>query len=78
MNIFELSPLIVHAKDIVLVFKSLTRDKIVPKEYLIGLSYKEFEEALLRLAIKYKTIFNHISDRIKDKIEEKPAAKEET
>lgn len=40
MTIFELSPLIVQAKDVVFVFKSITKDKIVPKEYLVGLSYK--------------------------------------
>lgn len=32
---------------------------------------------MLRLAVKYKTIFNHISERIKDKIEEKPVLQEE-
>jgi 3-isopropylmalate dehydratase small subunit len=61
----------VHAKDMVLIFKNITKDKVVPKEYLIGLSFKEFEEALLRIAIKHKSIFNIINERIKDKIEEK-------
>jgi hypothetical protein len=71
LNSFEVSPLIVHAKDVVQIFKQITREKVVPKEYLVGLSYKEFEQALLRVTIKYKSIFNLISERIKDKIEEK-------
>ena len=40
LNSFELTPLIVQSKDVVLVFKNITKEKIVPKEYLIGLSLK--------------------------------------
>lgn len=39
MNAFELSPLIVHTKDVVFVFKSITKDKIVSKEFLLGMSF---------------------------------------
>jgi len=40
LNAFELSPLIAQAKDVVLIFKHITRDKVVSKEYLIGLSFQ--------------------------------------
>lgn len=48
------------------IFKSLTRDKQVSKEYHIGLNYNEFQQALLRVAIKHKTVFNKIAEKIKE------------
>lgn len=36
------------------------------KEYYIGLDYQEFLQALLREAVKHKTFFNKISEKIKD------------
>lgn len=60
------------ARDVVFIFKSLTRDKIVPKEYIVGLNFEQFQQALLRIAVKYKTIFNLISEKIKDKVEDRP------
>lgn len=56
-----------HPKDTAFIFKSLTKDKIVPKEYLIGLSFEDFQQALLRVATKHKAIFNLIAEKIKDK-----------
>lgn len=48
------------------IFKSLTKDKQISKEYYLGLNFEEFEQALLRIAIKHKTIFNKISEKIKE------------
>lgn len=73
---FELSPLIINAKEIVSVFKALTKDKIVPKEYVPGLKYEEFLQAVFRIVVKYKTIFNILADKIKDKEQEPPAKQE--
>jgi hypothetical protein len=49
------------------LFVKLTKDKLVPKEYHIGLNFEEFQQALLRIAIKYKSIFNMVAEKIKDK-----------
>lgn len=46
------------------MFKYLTRSKEVPKGYLVGLNFKDFQEALLRMAVKYKAFFNLIGERI--------------
>lgn len=48
------------------MFKQLTKQKEVPKDYLVGLNFKDFQEALLRIAAKFKAFFNAISQRIKD------------
>ena len=66
MQVFEISPLIVHPRDVAFIFKLLTRDKVVSKDYYVGLNSKDFEQALFRIAIKYKSIFNVIADKIKD------------
>lgn len=44
----------------------LTKDKQVSAEYHNGLSFEEFKQALLRIAIRHKTVFNKISDKIKE------------
>lgn len=33
---------------------------------MIGLTFEEFQQALLRVAIKHKSIFNKLSEKIKD------------
>jgi hypothetical protein len=33
---------------------------------MIGLTYEEFKQALLRIAIKKKSIFNKLSEKIKE------------
>jgi hypothetical protein len=33
----------------------------------VGLSFEDFQQALLRLAIKYKNVFNLVAEKIKDK-----------
>lgn len=38
----------------------------------MGLNYKEFQQALLRIAIKHKSIFNKIADNIKEGINKEP------
>jgi hypothetical protein len=49
-----------------MIFTSLTKMKQQTKEYYIGLDYQEFLQALLREAVKHKTFFNKISEKIKD------------
>ena len=39
-KIFEISPLIVSSKDTINIFKAVTKDKRVSKDYLIGLTYE--------------------------------------
>lgn len=41
----------------------------------MGLNYQEFQHALFRIAIKHKTIFNMIADKIKDKVDFKEEPK---
>lgn len=64
--VFQLSPLVIPAKDVFAIFKMLTKDKQVSAEYHNGLSFEEFKQALLRIAIRHKTVFNKISDKIKE------------
>lgn len=64
--VFQLNPLIMNAKDIHSIFRSLTKDKQVRKQYYLGLNFEEFQQGLLRIAIKHKTVFNRIADKIKD------------
>lgn len=47
-KIFEISPLIVTSKDVIGIFKAVTKDKRVSKDYLVGLTYDEFLQCLLR------------------------------
>jgi hypothetical protein len=38
----------------------------VHKDYEIGLTFDEFQQALLRVVIKHKSIFNKLAEKIKD------------
>lgn len=58
---FQLNPYIINAKNVLSIFKSLTKDKQISKEYYLGLNFEEFQQALLRIAIKHKTIFNKLA-----------------
>lgn len=49
-----------------MIFQSLTRNKHQTKDYYVGLDYQEFLQALLREAVKHKSIFNKLSAKIKD------------
>lgn len=77
LQVFEISPLIVHPRDVTFIFKLLTRDKVVTKDYYVGLNNRDFEQALFRLAAKYKSIFNVIADKIKDVPESAPPPQQE-
>ena len=59
--IFQLTPFIINAKEITKIFRHFTKDKQNHKDYTIGLTYDEFKQALLRIAIKHKSIFNKLS-----------------
>ncbi|EGR31584.1 hypothetical protein IMG5_106360 [Ichthyophthirius multifiliis] len=62
---FNIYPeVITNAKDILLIFRSITRNKQVIDNKPIGVNEKEFKEALVRLAIKGKKIFNKFSEKI--------------
>lgn len=63
-------------KDVPLIFKTLTKDKVILKEYFVGLNYKDFQQALFRIAIKYKSVFNLIAEKIKDAPVVAPPAQE--
>ena len=78
MQVFEISPLIVHPRDVAFIFKLLTRDKVVSKDYYVGLNSRDFEQALFRIAVKYKSIFNVIADKIKDIPSSAPPPAEDT
>lgn len=63
---FKLSPAILNYKETMMVFQSLTRNKHQTKDYFVGLDYSEFCQALLREAVKHKSVFNKLSAKIKD------------
>jgi len=64
--VFQLSPLVIPAKDVFAIFRMLTKEKQVSAEYHTGLSFEDFKQALLRIAIRHKTVFNKIADKIKE------------
>jgi hypothetical protein len=59
--IFQINPLIANAKELTKIFRHFTKDKQVHKDYEIGLTYDEFQQAILRVVIKHKSIFNKLS-----------------
>jgi hypothetical protein len=63
--VFQLTPLIISAKEIFSIFRTLTKDKQISSEYHTGLNFDEFKQGLLRIAIRHKTVFNKIADKIK-------------
>lgn len=63
---FQLNPLIIGVKEVQNIFRAVTKDKQIRKEYYLGMNFEEFQQALLRIAIKHKTVFNKIAEKIKD------------
>ena len=64
----------VNPRDVAFIFKILTKDKVVSRDYFVGLNFQDFQQALFRLACKYKNIFNVIADKIKDAPPQNPPA----
>jgi hypothetical protein len=64
---FELTAFVLP-KDSTLIFKSLTKGKLASKDFFLGLTFAEFQQALLRLCIRYRNIFNLVSEKIKDDV----------
>jgi len=58
--------LIIAAKELAKIFRHFTKDKQTHKDYTIGLTFDEFKQALLRVAIKHKSIFNKLAEKIKE------------
>ncbi|KAL4446642.1 hypothetical protein ABPG74_005580 [Tetrahymena malaccensis] len=62
---FNIYPEIIsNPKDILLIYRSVTRNKQVVDHKPIGLSEEEFKEAMLRISIKGKKIFNKFSEQL--------------
>ncbi len=57
--------MIILAKEIFSIFRTFTKEKQISADYHTGLSLDEFKQALLRIAIRHKTVFNKIADKIK-------------
>jgi hypothetical protein len=70
-----------HSIDTILIFRSLTKLKTpidIPKDHPariltkaggtlpVGLNFEDFKEALLRIAIKGKKIFNVFAEKLKN------------
>ena len=64
MKVFDLSPIFVQPNDVVIIFKILTKNKLVAKYQSAGLNYEEFKEALFEIAARYKGFFNFIYSKI--------------
>lgn len=66
---FNICPSIFHLREIILIYKSLTKMKppaIIKDSVSSGLDYKEFIEFLVRIAIKGQNAFNQIGLKIKE------------
>ncbi|KAL4496244.1 hypothetical protein ABPG72_012981 [Tetrahymena utriculariae] len=62
---FNIYPEIIsNPKDILLIYRSVTRNKQVVDHKPIGLNEEEFKEAMLRISIKGKKIFNKFSEQL--------------
>lgn len=59
-NDFMINPTIIPIRQVELVFKSLTKSQNPPDGKQVSLSFEEFEEALVRIAIKGREILNQI------------------
>ena len=62
LNVF---PALLNPEELNLIFRSLTRDK---NKAEMGLKYDEFQQALLRIAIKAKVTLNKVHDRYASQI----------
>jgi len=63
---FSLFPSILPLQQIQLIFNSVTRDKPFDPTVPTGIDYTEFKEALLRIAIKRKEVFDKIYDKVSE------------
>jgi hypothetical protein len=63
---FSLFPSILPLHQLQLVFNSITREKPYDPSVPTGLTYTEFKEALLRIAVKRKEVFDKIYDKVGD------------
>ena len=59
-NEFMIYPTIISLRQVEFVFKSLTKDKNPPEGKQLSMSFEEFEEALIRIAVKGGEILNQI------------------
>ena len=61
---FAIIPSVLQLFEVQSIFRSLTKNKSIQDESpVIGLSYDEFKEALLRISIKKKEIFDQIYEK---------------
>ena len=60
---FAIMPSILALYELQSIFRSLTRNKILQEDPVIGLVYDEFKESLLRMSIKKKEIFDKIHEK---------------
>ena len=66
---FNVCPSIFHLREIILIYKSLTKLKppaVIKDTISSGLDYKEFIEFLVRIAIKGQNVFNQIGEKIRE------------
>ena len=64
--VFQLNPFIIKGRELTKIFIHYTRDKQMHRDYETGMNFEEFKQALLRVAIKHKSIFNKLSEKIKE------------
>ena len=60
---FGIIPSVLALSELQSIFRSLTRNKMLQEDPVIGLVYDEFKEALLRISIKKKEIFDKIHEK---------------
>jgi len=66
---FNICPSVFHLREIVLIYKSLTKMKtpiMIKDTVSSGLNYQEFVEFLIRISIKGQKVFNQIGMKIKE------------
>jgi hypothetical protein len=57
---FQLSPQILNFEKMLLIYRSTTKDKTLKDKVPIGVDFKEFQQTLLRIAIKGKKWFDEL------------------
>jgi hypothetical protein len=62
----RITPIIFKHREIILIFKSLTKKKeIEPGNKEVGLTYEDFQNAILRICIKGQQMFNAVGESLK-------------
>ena len=65
LNIF---PILMNVEEVQLLYRSTTKNQRINEVLLKGIDFKEFQEAVLRIAVKRAQILNAVDEEFKNEI----------